>query len=346
MKNKPSFTNQNLEKIENSTKDNPEEMVYCFSMKPDIHNLLYIGLIFLGILVLFFLVIGKNEIFPPQLKILLILCIVFITVGILFWKVEKKFIFSRKTGILTLKTIRFKISLCSKTFLIKDCVNFDIQFLPRKNASFLVLQPNLRKPYRIQFKRNNDEINLHLVNLNQILSSIKQSYFPSSFTEKTSNINEDIIADDTKRKITRDIDHNIVVSHNFLLFVSPVLFFLPLMLVYVSYLFLGTKTSIGNSSPIIVIPVILIALDYIAVVYFLFYTLRVKDLELKRDHDILTGDRLFTPPKFLQNFLSNLKASYIKPEQVSFYRKLRTGFILEGFIPIITSFVFLFLSFF
>lgn len=316
-----------------------EERIYRFSVKPDIHNLFYIGLFLLGLIVLpIFLIIGVIS----QMKILLFLGIFSIIIGVLFWKVEKKFIFSPKTGILTIETIRIKITWYSKTFLIKDCPNFDIQFNPRMNASFFVLQHNTKKPYRIQFKGKHDEINLHLVNLNQMLSSIKSTYFPSSLTEKSPNNNEEIIASDKKRKITRDVDHKIVISRNYFLFLLAII---PLLLVYASYLFFGAESSIGMSSKTMLLPVIMISLNYIVIVYFMFYTLRVKDLESERINEILSGNQLFTPPKFLQNFLNNLKVLYIKPEQVSFYRKLRKGLIFAGIIPIITSLVFFFLSF-
>ncbi len=316
-----------------------EERVYCFSMKPDIHNLVYIGLILLGLIVLPSLLILGNL---SQIMIFMFLGIFCIIIGILFWKVEKKFIFSPITGNLTIKLIRIKITWYSKTFLIKDCLNFDIQFLPLKNASFFILQQNSKKPYRIQFKGLNDEINLHLVNLNKMLSSVKSAYFPSSSMEKIPNNKEEIIASDKKRKITRDADHKIVLSSKYFLFVLVII---PLLLVYVSYLFFGTESSVETSSPTLLLTVILISVNYIGIVYFIFYSIRVKDLESERINEILSGYQLFTPPKFLQKFLNNLKVLYIKLEQVSFYRKLRKGLILAGLIPIITSLVFFFLSF-
>ena len=153
-----------------------EERVYCFSVKTDFHNMVYIGLFLLILIVLpAFLIKGDL----PQMKIFTFLGIFCIIIGILFWKVEKKFIFSPKTGNLIIKTIRIKITWYSKTFLIKDCLKFDIQFLPGKNASFFVLQHHIsKKPYRIQFKEKNDENNLHLVNLNQMITSKKSAYFP------------------------------------------------------------------------------------------------------------------------------------------------------------------------
>ena len=347
MKKKPVYSRKIVKTLENGS----EETVYSFSIKPDIHNLLYLGLM-LGAIILAFLLIVNNgsnandENFGRilvQMKIFMFFCIFCILIGFLFWKVEKRFIFSYQTGLLTLKTMRFKKKIYSKTFLITDCQKFDIQFFPRKNTSYLVLQCNLAKPFRIQIKRKNDEINLHLVTLNQMLSSIKLTYFPSSISEKYSNTTEEIKIGDKNQKTTRDADLNIILSKKHLFLIFPAFFIIPFLLIYVSYLFFGKDSSVGASSPTLVFTTLMISLNYIGLVYFIFYCFRVKNVEVEQDHEIILGDPLFTPPKFLQNFLSHLNVIYITPKQVTFYRKLRTGFILESLLPVFTTLLFFFL---
>ena len=313
-----------------------EERIYRFSVKPDIHNLVYIGSILLGLIVLpTFLILGDLS----QTKIFIYLGLICIIIGILFWKVEKKFIFLPETGNLIIKTIRIKITWFSKTFLIKDCLNFDIQFLPQKNASFLILQHDSKKPYRIQFKEKNDEINFHLVNLNQMLSSVKSANFPSSDPKKETTNIEEIIASDKKRKITRDVDNNIVLSNKFIIFLP---FIFPFLMVLVSYFFFGTESGVPSLVKLIID--LLLTLNCINLVHLIFSMLRVKDHELERINNKKSGYQLFKLPKFLQKLSINMNVIYIEPEQVSFYKKLRKGSILAGFIPIITSLVFFFLS--
>jgi hypothetical protein len=341
MKKHPSYSKKIVKTLENGS----EEVIYSFSMKTDIHNLFYLGSMSGTIILAFFLLVNNENLggILLQMKIVMSFCIFCITIGLLFWKVEKRFIFSPQAGNLTLKTMRFRKKLYSKTFLIKDCQKFDIQFFPRKNTSYFVLQCNLAKPFRIQIKRKNDKINLHLMALNQMLSSIKLTHFPSSFSENYTNTTEGIKISDKNRKITRDADLNIVLSKKHLFLIFPMLFIIPLLLIYVSYLFFGTASSVGANSPTLVLSTSLVSVNYIGIVFFIFYAFRIENVEVKRDHEILCGDHLFTPPKFLQNFLNRLNAIYIKPEQMQFYRKLRTGFILEGLLPVVTNLVFFFL---
>ncbi len=177
-----------------------------------------------------------------------------------------------------------------------------------------------------------------------MLSSIKRTNFPSSLTETTqSNITEEIKTYDNKRKITRDVEKTIVISSNYFKFVLFILPIIPLALTYLYYIKYGPNSTTDPLSPWVLLGDLLYTLNYMGIVYFLFFALRVKDPQVNPQQEKLSGVPVFFSPRFLENIVSHLKASYIKQEQVSFYRKMRTALMLVGFIPIVSALVFFFI---
>jgi len=312
-------------------------------MKSSLQPFFYIGLILFGIFSAIFFVDDPVVILAelPEIKTFLILSLLCSFFGLLFWKITKQLIFSSETGKITLKILRFKIPLYSKTFWIKDCIKFDIQFIPRWNASYLVLHHNGKKQTSLQMKKKEDDVHTHLNALNTILSSIKSDNYPSALKEiKKFAIDEKSSAFDQKRNIIRDVDNNIVMSTKFFKFVLVIFPFLVFAFSYTNYLI--TKSDPLNEDFLLsfFFNNLWMALFFMWIIYLLFLGIRVKDPHVENQNEILSGSPIFKSPKFLQKILSSIKVTYIEPEQKNLYIKFRLGFMILGFIPAVLSFVF------
>lgn len=341
--NSNGYQDQLLTAGANESNLNSKSQSYSFSMKSDLQPLFYIGLILFCPTSFLFFVDNPTDIIAelPWLPTFLILCLVCSLIGILFWKITKQLSFSAEMGKITLKILRFSIPLYSRTFLIKDCINFDIQFFPRQNASYLVLHHNEKKPIKLQIKKKKDDVHTHLLALNAILSSIKCDKYPSSLPKIQKNsIDEENRAFDQKRKIIRDVDNQITMSTNYFKVVSVIFPFLSFGIAYVSYLLFWSRTPSKDSILLIFSFNLLFALNFLGIIYFIFMGIRVKDPHIGNQNEILSGNPLFKSPKFLQNLVSKVKTTYIEPEQIKIYKKIRLGLMISGFIPIFAAFVF------
>ncbi|UYP48582.1 hypothetical protein NEF87_004867 [Candidatus Lokiarchaeum ossiferum] len=327
----------------NSPKINSQDQSYSISMKSDLQPLFYLGLIIFGIFSIIFLVDDSSDVLVelPWLPTLLIFCLVGSFIGLLFWKITKVLIFSAETGKIRLRIQRFNITLYSRNFLIEDCIKFDIQFFPQRNASYLVLQNIEKKPIKLQIKKKTDEVNIHLIALNNILFSIKGEKYPSSVQkiEKIA-IDEENCEFDRKRKISRDFNNQIVMSTKYHKFVAVTLLFIPFAVAYATYLIYSSEPLNDAFSLSFFSTNLLFALNFMVIIYVLFIGIRVTDPHTGSQNEILSGSPLFNTPNFLQNIVSVVKTTYIEPEQVKTYKKIRLGLIITGFIPTFAFFVF------
>ncbi|MHA1744796.1 MAG: hypothetical protein ACTSWW_02285 [Promethearchaeota archaeon] len=329
--------------------------IYDLPLTPDLRNLLWIGIIFL-----LFVILPLNLITPPPttppptqreqaiidwLTYIIYACII---VGLLFWKATKRFTFDADSHRLTIRYQWLFFSLKLREIAFIDIDRFDLHFEKRRNAEYLTLLRRTGKPVLLKMKRKKDDLNFHLFHLNVMLEEFGgEQFLKTSVGDHSVSGEKD---DETSYFGTpghstpsRDMDHKITLTPYFLLIVSPVLFLLSWLLTYAFYLLLSDRPVTESSSWWLLASCLLIALNCLWAILFLFYGLRVKDMELERDHGKLGGDPLFIPPRIMTRLTDILKVTYITPEKVPLYKNLRKILLGNGCVPILASFVFIFI---
>lgn len=339
-------------------KKSPPTSIYDLPLTPDLRNLLWIGIIFL-----LFVILPLNLITPPPTTppltqreqaiinwttYIIYACII---VGLLFWKATKRFVFDVDSRRLTIRYQWLFFSFKFHEIAFQDIYRFNLHFEKRKNAEYLTLLRRTGKPVLLKMKRKKDDLNFHLTHLNAMLEEFGGEQFlrtsardlvPLSVSGEKDN-ETSYFGTPGHSTPSRDMDHKITLTPYFLLIISPVLFLLSWFLTYAFYLLLSDRSATESSSWLQLASCLLIALNCLWAILFLFYGLRVKDMDLERDYGKLGGDPLFIPPRIMTRLTDILKVTYIPPEKVPLYKNLRKILLGNGCVPILASFVFFFL---
>ncbi len=311
-----------------------KEDLYRISYAPDLRNCFYIGLILLCTSVIPVIFLEDYELILSELQIMGGFAVFLLIMGVLGWKLDKTFQVSEDSMTLKISNVRWGIPIFSRKFALTDCIGFDIQFKERYNSYFLLLLFHRQKPYRVILKRDKDALNYHLLKLNQFLSQFSNKHGSVSMDEIHAGIPMEDSVKFANSKVIRDQDHRIVGSNRSFLAISFICFALPVVLVYAGYLSFHSSSSLSKS-PLMLVSIILIALNFMGIVYIFFLLVRVKNLELDAQYHTLGGTPLINPPSWLSRYTKIMKVFYIPPNRKTFYLRLRLSLLLEGMASII-----------